>query len=191
MGELGINPSALNEFVSLNKNINLNKSIDYYLESIEIFEEIGALEPSSTVYKFLSDSYSKKGDYQKAYESYVEYKTLQVQDSVFNMDKAKDIANLQAKRENELKDAEILVLQTQKKAQKFQSYLLAGGVVVLFGAFGIAFLRFREKKKLSEQFKMRKLKIRKLLSKRKMSKLCHQSLMLLLFNTQFCLGKVH
>jgi len=75
------------------------------------------------------------------------------------MDKAKDIANLEAKRENELKDAEIVILQTQKKAQQFQSYLLGGGVIVLFGAFGIAFLRFREKKKLSDKLSIQNIEI--------------------------------
>ena len=38
---ISINPSELNEFVSLNKGINLNKSIEYSLQAIKIGEEIG------------------------------------------------------------------------------------------------------------------------------------------------------
>ncbi|MCW5886140.1 MAG: SpoIIE family protein phosphatase, partial [Candidatus Kapabacteria bacterium] len=84
-------------------------------------------------------------------------KTLQ--DSVFSMDKQKEFANLDAKRENDIKDKEIVILQTEKKAQQFQSYLLGGGVIVLFGAFGLAFIRFREKKKLSDKLAFQKSEI--------------------------------
>jgi tetratricopeptide (TPR) repeat protein len=152
-----INPSELNEFVSLNKEINLNNSIEYSLQAIEIFEEIGELNGRSYFFKTLADAYKQKGDYKKAYEAFKEYKSLK--DSVFSMDKQKEFANLDAKRENELKDAEIIILNTEKKAQQFQSYLLSGGVIVLLGAFGVALLRFREKKKLSEELAKQKQEI--------------------------------
>jgi len=154
---VNINPSELNVFFSLNKDINLNNSIEYLLQAIELYEEIGELHQRSIFFKTLADAYKQKGDYKKAFEAFKEYKTLQ--DSVFNLDKAKDIANLEAKRENELKDKEIEVLQAEKKAQKFQSYLLGGGVIVLLGAFGVAFLRFREKKKLSDKLAIQNAEI--------------------------------
>ncbi|MCW5886446.1 MAG: tetratricopeptide repeat protein, partial [Candidatus Kapabacteria bacterium] len=143
--------------INLDKEINLNKSIDFFLEAIKIFEEIGEKEAKTQTYKGLADAYFDRGDYKRAFEAFKEYKTLQ--DSVFNMDKAKEIANLEAKRENELKDKEIVILQTEKKAQQFQSYLLGGGVIVLFGAFGLAFIRFREKKKLSDKLAIQKSEI--------------------------------
>jgi tetratricopeptide (TPR) repeat protein len=133
----------------LNKENNINKAIEYSQKSINIYKEIGELHYQSFVFNNLSEAYSTKRDYKSAYEAFKEYKELQ--DSVFSMDKQKEFANLDAKRENELKDAEIIILNTEKKAQQFQSYLLGGGVIVLLGAFGIAFLRFREKKKLSDK----------------------------------------
>jgi serine phosphatase RsbU (regulator of sigma subunit) len=80
-------------------------------------------------------------------------------DSVFSLSNQKEIANLESKRENEIKDKEILILQTEKKAQQFQSYLLGGGVIVLIGAFAVAFIRFREKKKLSDKLAIQKNEI--------------------------------
>ncbi|MCO5252484.1 MAG: tetratricopeptide repeat protein [Candidatus Kapabacteria bacterium] len=133
----------------LNKEINLNKAIEYSQQAINLYQEIGELYYQLFILNNLSEAYELKGDYKKAFEAFKEFKTLQ--DSVFSMDKQKEIANLDAKRENELKDAEIIILNTEKKAQQFQSYLLGGGVIVLLGAFGIAFLRFREKKKLSDK----------------------------------------
>ncbi|PKL84843.1 MAG: hypothetical protein CVV22_10725 [Ignavibacteriae bacterium HGW-Ignavibacteriae-1] len=141
----------------LNKEINIDKAIEYSQKSIDIYKELGELHNQSSIFKNLSDAYFVKGDFKKAFEAFKEYKTLQ--DSVFSMDKQKEFANLEAKRENELKDAEIIILQTEKKAQQFQSYLLAGGVIVLFSAFGIAFFRFREKKKLSEKLAIQKSEI--------------------------------
>jgi tetratricopeptide (TPR) repeat protein/serine phosphatase RsbU (regulator of sigma subunit) len=149
--------SKINEgskYINLNKEINLNKSIKYFLESIKIFEGIGEVNVKSENFKYLAFAYSEKGDYKKAYEFYLKHKTMQ--DSVFSMEKQKEIANLEAKRENDLKNKEIRILQTEKKTQQFQSYLLGGGVIVLFGAFGVAFLRFREKKKLSDELQTQK-----------------------------------
>ena len=143
--------------LKLNKEINLNKAIEYSRQAIGIFNEIGESYYQLFILNNLSESYELKGDYQKAFEAFKEFKTLQ--DSVFSMDKQKEIANLDAKRENELKDAEIIILQTEKKAQQFQSYLLGGGVIVLLGAFGIAFIRFREKKKLSDKLAIQNTEI--------------------------------
>ena len=140
-----------------NKEINLNKAIEYSKKSIDICKEIGEMRYQSSPLKNLSEAYFLNGEYKKAFEAFKEYKTLQ--DSIFSMDKQKEFANLDARRENELKDAEITILQTEKKAQQFQSYLLGGGVIVLLGAFGIAFLRFREKKKLSDKLAIQKNEI--------------------------------
>jgi tetratricopeptide (TPR) repeat protein len=141
----------------LNKEIHLKRAIEYSQKSIDIFKEIGVLNKQSFVLNNLSEAYSAKGDYKKAFEAFKEHKVLQ--DSVFSMDKAKEIANLESKRENELKDKEIIILQTEKKAQQLQSYLLGGGVIVLLGAFGVALLRFREKKKLSDKLALQNNKI--------------------------------
>ena len=143
----------------LNKEINLNRAIDYSQKSIDILKEIGELNGQSIILNNLASAYELKGEYKEAFETYKEHKRLQ--DSIFSMEKQKEIANLDAKRDNELKDKEIIILQTEKKAQQFQSYLLGGGVLVLLGAFGIAFLRFREKKKLSEKLAIQNTEIEK------------------------------
>ncbi|MCO5252482.1 MAG: tetratricopeptide repeat protein [Candidatus Kapabacteria bacterium] len=119
--------------VFLNSDFYLNKSIELSEKALKIYIEIGAIYNYSNLLHSLSESYKFKGNYKKAFEAFKEYKALQ--DSVFSMDKQKEIANLEAIRENELKDAEITILNTQKKAQQFQSYLLGGGAIVLLGAF--------------------------------------------------------
>ena len=141
----------------MNREVNLNKAIEYSNKAIDIFKEIGELRNQSVFLNTLSESYQLKGDYKKAFKAFKEYKELQ--DSIFSMNKQKEFANLEAKRENELKDKEIIILQTEKKAQQLQTYLLGGGVIVLFGAFGTAFFRFREKKKLSDKLAIQNTEI--------------------------------
>ncbi|MBX3042153.1 MAG: tetratricopeptide repeat protein [Ignavibacteriae bacterium] len=138
-------------------DLSIDKSINYLVNSAKVFNELGELQNELLSNKILYSVYELKGNYKKAFETFKEYKTLQ--DSVFSMDKQKEFANLDAKRENDIKDKEIVILQTEKKAQQFQSYLLGGGVIVLFGAFGVAFLRFREKKKLSDKLAIQKSEI--------------------------------
>jgi len=152
-----INKSEKKVQMLINKDLNLANSIKYLQRALALQKETGELKSQFSTLFHLSNAYELKGDYKKAFEAYKEYKTLQ--DSVFSMDRQKELANLDAKRENELKDAEIVILQTQKKAQQFQSYLLGGGVIVLLGAFGVAFLRFREKKKLSDKLALQNAEI--------------------------------
>ena len=146
-----------NNLSSLNKSFNLKNSIINLEKSILIFKEINNFKEQITMLDYLSKAHELSGNYKISFEIFKESKLIQ--DSIFSMDKQKEIANLEAKRENELKDKEILILQTEKKAQQLQSYLLGGGVIVLFGAFGVAFFRFREKKKLSDKLVLQKNEI--------------------------------
>jgi tetratricopeptide (TPR) repeat protein len=139
------------------KEKNLNKSIEYLNQSIIIYSEIGELNEQSKFIQTLSQVYEQKGDYNKAFDAFKKHKKLQ--DSIFSLDRQKEIAIIESKRENEIKDAEIMILQTQKKAQQFQTYLLIGGIIVLLGAFGVAYLRFREKKKLSDKLAIQNAEI--------------------------------
>ena len=145
------------EKLMLNEEIILNKAIEFLKQAIEMYKACGEdLNQTNSIYSLVL-AYKRKGDYKNAFEALKEVNKLD--DSIYSIEKQKQIANLETKRENELKDAEIKLLQTQKKAQKFQSYLLVGGVIVLFVGFVVAFLGFREKKKLSDKLAMQKSEI--------------------------------
>jgi len=100
-----INPDELNEYLSLNKVVNLNKSIEYTQEAIKIYVEIGELNDRSTFLKNLADAYKLRGNYKKAYEALKEHHKLK--DSVFNQENADKIAALEKAREDDLKQKEI------------------------------------------------------------------------------------
>jgi serine phosphatase RsbU (regulator of sigma subunit) len=141
-------------YLYTNRDINLNKATDYINQAINIYSNLGEKKEKSTNYFRLAKAYELKGNYKKAFEAFKEHK--QLQDSIFSMDKQKEFATLETKRENELKDAEIVILQTEKKAQK---YLFGSGIIISLILFVIAFIRFREKKKLSEKLALQNAEI--------------------------------
>lgn len=136
--------SKTNKIIS--NEINLNKSLSFINEALEIFKEISNLTYYSSYLHLLAEIYEVKGNYKKAYETYKEYK--EINDSVFNLDKAKDIANLEAKRENELKEKEIEILKAEKEKEKVQRYAMLVGIVSLGLVIALVLVQRRRSEKL-------------------------------------------
>ncbi len=125
--------------VSLNKQENLQRSISSYSQAIKILEEVGDLY---TRYRFilgLSNSYMLKGDYAKSLELYKEYVVLK--DSVFTEKSQSQIANLEAIRENEIKDKELEIKNRENEIQNLEiTQAKNERWAFIGGAIGIAFI---------------------------------------------------
>jgi len=119
---VSINPSELNQYVSLNKDINLNRSIEYSLQAIKIFEEIGELDKRSYYLKTLANAYKKKGEMMKAYNALEEHHKLK--DSVFSEEKNKQISALEKAREDDLNRLKIEKQEILLKAQEDEKQLI-------------------------------------------------------------------
>jgi serine phosphatase RsbU (regulator of sigma subunit) len=89
------------------------------------------------------------GDFKTALDAYERF--IRFQDSTVNATTKIKIANSEANRVNELKDKQIQIYEKEKESQKLKTYLLVFGLIVFLTAFGVAFFRFREKKKLSDK----------------------------------------
>jgi adenylate cyclase len=138
---INIKPDELNQYVSLNKSINLNKSIDYYFEAFRIFSEIGDIFNRSKLLKNLAKAYKLKGDYKKSAEALEKH--IMLKDSVFNIDKAKEIATLTATREKEVAEKELEIQKIENIRQRNESYALWGGLA-LFAI--VMFVIYRQRK---------------------------------------------
>jgi class 3 adenylate cyclase len=139
---VSINPNELNGFVDLNKEINLKRAISNLEDAYYLYEEIGKKHSMSNALFYLSKAYSQKGNYKKAYEAHVEHKKLQ--DSVFNMDKAKEIATLTATREKEVAEKELEIQKLENIRRRNESYALYGGMALF--AF-VLFVIYRQRKR--------------------------------------------
>lgn len=99
---------------SIVKEINLNKSINYTKEAIDIFRNIGERHNLFYALKNLSVAYKLRGDYKDAYNALEESKSIQ--DSVFNIEKSNEISKLENARENLVKDRKIAILNEREKS---------------------------------------------------------------------------
>ncbi len=130
---VSINLDELNQYVSLNKDINLNRSIEYSLQAINIFEEIGELKERSSNLRNLADAYELKGDYRKSNKYIREHHKLK--DSVFNQENSYKITALEKAREDDLKQQEIekqkIRIAEQEKREQLILYFSIGLVLLM------------------------------------------------------------
>ena len=130
---VNIKPDELNEYVSLNKDINLNRSIEYSLQAIKIGKEIGELHYRSNNLKNLADAYKQKGEHEKRADALEEHHKLK--DSVFNQENSDKIAALEKAREDDLKQKEIekqkIRIAEQEKREQLILYFSIGFFIVM------------------------------------------------------------
>jgi serine phosphatase RsbU (regulator of sigma subunit) len=97
------------------KEVLLANSSGYLEKAIHQLKEINDLDYQGNFLSALSDTYIELQDYHKALETYKE--ASKIKDSIFSGENQKKIAELEAKRENELKQKEIEILQQKNQIQ--------------------------------------------------------------------------
>ncbi len=128
---------------------NYVQSHEYFLQALDIAREIDSKQLIRDVYASLSGWYEKKGDYLPALNYYTQMTALK--DSLLNIEKSKQIKNLQIVYEVEKKEKEILAQSLsidRLKANQF--FFILAILVALFLAF-TGYYRYRTKKKLNRQ----------------------------------------
>ncbi|MCU0438810.1 MAG: tetratricopeptide repeat protein [Raineya sp.] len=101
------------------KTKEYDKSIEYASKGLEIAKEVKALPQIKYLSKALYEAYKLKGNFSEALELHELYK--KVNDSMFNVDRAKAIANLESKVELEKKQKEIEILNKDRKLQQIDA----------------------------------------------------------------------
>ncbi len=131
---------------------NYEKSIEYAKKSLRIAQEIKASKEMGEASKILFETYKRKGDYFNALTYHELWK--KTNDSTFNIDKSKALANLETKAKIEKQQIKIekqqVEISKEKEAKEFQQYItyliLLGFLVVLVFAYFIFKSRQKEKK---------------------------------------------
>lgn len=138
------------------------KSLEYLKKGLNLAREINMKKSVMGAYKILSNLYESQNQYKKALEYYKFQSELS--DSLFNIEKSRQIKDLQIVYEVEKKDKEIL--EQSISIQQYQSrqmyYLL-----LLFLFLGITFIfyyRYRLKKRTNRELE---IKIAEALKKQK------------------------
>lgn len=128
----------------------LDKALEYSNKSQALAKEMMHIESMITTEKILSEIYSSKNDAQKAMEHYKRH--IKLRDSVFDIEHKKEVANISAKYETEIKEKEnkelTLANQVQQSKLDKNKYFIFGLVALLLLCLGVAYLIiFRNKLK--------------------------------------------
>ena len=126
-----------------------DKSTKSYDESLKIGIENNSLDGVQFLYESMAQTFASAKDYKSANEYYIKYMT--VKDSVSNMQKIKELNELETKYQSEKKENEIIKLTTQKREKNLQLYALSGLVLILSILGYFIMKNIRNKKLIAEQ----------------------------------------
>jgi signal transduction histidine kinase len=122
------------------------KAIGYFEQCLKLAQEIGYTDLVRYAYEQLAASHAKIYDYKNAYQ--YQQKSKAFADSLYNIEKAKVIADLQTKYETERKEQQIILQQaeiSERESQITQTYIIIGGLVVTMILVVIIFLLARSR----------------------------------------------
>lgn len=135
-----------------NKTVVLRKAVIYLNQGIQIAKEIADIYALQYYFQDLTEVQALSGNYKEALESHKQYSLFH--DSAFSSESNKKIASLETKRQTDLKQKEIDILNKDKQIQvseiKRQTLIrnLVLGSVGVAGIFAFLFVRsFNRKRK--------------------------------------------
>lgn len=129
----------------LNKDPRSPKGREEFRETIAIARKIGAPQVEALALEGLTTWHEANGDLEQALAYFRKFKTLQ--DSIFNQQKAAEIARVEGQFQYESQQQEIGLLNAENKLQRQRSYLLGAGSVVLLILLGLLWVNYRGKEK--------------------------------------------
>ncbi len=137
------------------KRKNYEESIKYAEQALAIAQEVQAAAEMKDLSSTLYQSYKGKGDYAKALDYHELFK--QLQDSLFNADKSKSIANLEAQSDilRKEKEIELLnknkeILENEKSFQQKTTYVILTALALLL-VFAYFLFRSRQQERAAKE----------------------------------------
>lgn len=147
--------------VAMNGKGDFSKAIEYLTLSNKAAESLKYPELQSNNYNELSAVAQKQGDYQKAFQYFLKRSGLR--DSLYALEKTKQIEELNTKYESARKEQQIA---EQQYRLRMQNYLLIGiGVVLLFSGLLLQARYKRSKLKKDQQLQQEVMKQQEMAAK--------------------------
>ncbi len=143
---------------------NHKQAFKYLNDGLKLAEEIQAMDIIKTSYKDLSQLYDQAGDYQKSLAYYHRYDSIK--DNLLNESKTRQITEMQAKFDLDMKEQQISsqqqqinLLEQKRQTQKRLRIALILGVVMFFILSAFIFNRYQLKKRSEQQLQAKNLEI--------------------------------
>jgi signal transduction histidine kinase len=137
------------------KDGKFSKALEYFSEGLKEAKKINSAFLIMDNYKYQSDCYAKIENYHEAYRYANEYYYLK--DSLLNIDKEKELAEIHARYENEIREQENQLLKKENEANaatiKMQYiFVIAISIIfILVGILAIIYYRSNQSKKRANQ----------------------------------------
>jgi len=141
-----------NEFFNIGAvQLELNEldSAKYYItEGLEIVQDIGNKEIELEGLRLLYNYYEETGDIKQTLEAYRQYNVLK--DTLFNIEKAKQIAQIESRYEIEKREQENEILNQKIQRKNLENTALLAGIVLVM-LFAVYFYYTMRQKKRTNQ----------------------------------------
>jgi signal transduction histidine kinase len=143
---------------------NFNKSLAYYDSSLRMARELGFKYHMRDTYQSLADVYTDMDDHQQALRYFKLY--TQLKDSLNEVESTEDIHKLEAKFNLDLKESELAKKNAELKYQRYITYSLIIGGLLLLVVTIFMYIAYRQKKKAKTEIEGHRDALEKLVKKR-------------------------
>lgn len=127
-------------------------ALHYYSEAKINAEKANAKGEQLNILQGLSELFASQHDFEKAYRMHLRF--FQLNDSIFNEESSRQIAEMQTKYETEKKENKIRILSQENQIQSLSInrqrtiiYSACAGILMLFAIAFLLFKSYRQKKK--------------------------------------------
>ena len=144
--------ALIGKAVVYTKRGQVNNALEVYDQCQKIASQVDPISLKD-VYRNIFDIYKASGNYKKAFEYQTKY--IQINDSIFKLDKAKVMADVELKYEKEKDQAQILALENEnlakdlslgKRTNQRNIYLFTGSGMIALILFLLFYFRQKARK---------------------------------------------
>lgn len=135
--------------LALSRSGDVDTALSHLEQALTIATAAGARTERMHALENLAEHFARTGAYRDAYER--QEMAVGLRDSILNEQRSAQIAEMQAKYESGLKDAQLAENQAQLRQRAVVIRAVAGGALLLLVAALFAFRAYRVKKRTSEQ----------------------------------------
>jgi class 3 adenylate cyclase len=132
--------------LNLNKGFNYRNALEYSEKAKDLSLQIGATRPLVEMYEILDKSNFQLGNYKQAHQYQSNWATLK--DSIFSVEKTTEIASLEAKKQKELNEKELTLIDLQLTRKDNERLAIILGILLFIVALFIIVNQRRKSEKL-------------------------------------------
>jgi adenylate cyclase len=135
-----------NTTLNLDKAYNYKKALEYSENAKELSLKIGAKRPLVEMYEVLDKSNYQLGNYKQAHQYQSNW--VELKDSIFSVGKTTEIASLEAKKQKELNEKELKLVDLRLTRKDNERLALILGILLFVVALIVIILQRRKSEKL-------------------------------------------